>query len=56
MIIPINASMIESIIKFTHIFNNTRIASKPRVVKVFPKSDMAIMSGMVHTENKSLWS
>ena len=39
----INTSVIESIIKSTHIFNNTRITSKPRVVKVFPKSDIVIV-------------
>ena len=40
---PINASMMETIIKSTYIFNNIRITSKPRVVKVSPKSDIAIV-------------
>ena len=33
----------EIIIKFTHIFNNIYITSKPYVIKVSPKSDMAII-------------
>ena len=33
----------KTIIKITHIFNNIQIASKLRVAKVFPKSDMAII-------------
>jgi len=33
----------ETVIKTTHVFNNTHIISKPRVVKVSPKSDMAIV-------------
>ena len=40
---PINASVIETVIKTTHVFNNTHIVSKPKVVKVSPKSDMAIV-------------
>jgi len=40
---PINASVMETIIKTTHVFNNTCIVSKLRVVKVSPKSDMAIV-------------
>ena len=32
--------MMKIIIKSTYIFNNIRIISKSRVVKVFPKSDM----------------
>ena len=31
------------IIKQNHIFNNVTLASKPRVIKVSPKSDMAII-------------
>jgi len=34
---------IENIIKTTHIFNNIKVASKPYVCKVSPKSDMAIV-------------
>ena len=39
----INTNIIETIIKTTHIFNNIQIASKLRVIKVSPKSDMAIV-------------
>ena len=39
--ILINTNIMETIIKTTHIFNN--IASKLRVIKVSPKSDMAIV-------------
>ena len=41
--ISINSSVIKSIIKATHIFNNIKITSKPHVVKVSLKSDMAII-------------
>jgi len=34
---------IEDILKNNHIFNNIILASKPRVIKVSPKSDMAII-------------
>jgi len=34
---------IEVILKQNHIFNNISLASKPRVIKVSPKSDMAIV-------------
>jgi len=40
---PINFNIMESVIKTTHIFDNVNIASKPHVVKVLPKSDMAII-------------
>jgi len=40
---PIDSSVIEIIIKSTHIFNNICITFKPWVVKVLPKSDMAII-------------
>ena len=39
----LNSSDIENIIKQNHIFNNVTLASKPRVIKVSPKSDMAII-------------
>jgi len=39
----LNASDVETIIKQNHIFNNIILASKPRVIKVSPKSDMAIV-------------
>ena len=34
---------IETILKQNHIFNNISLVSKPRVIKVSPKSDMAIV-------------
>ena len=40
---PINSEVIENIIKTTHIFNDIKVASKPYVCKVSPKSDMAII-------------
>ena len=39
----INSSVVESIIKSTHIFDNIYIVSKPCVIKVLPKSDVAII-------------
>jgi len=35
--------VVEAIIKNNHIFNNIAIASRPRVIKISPKSDMAII-------------
>jgi len=40
---PINSNVMESVIKASHIFNNIKIASKPHVCKVSPKSDMTIV-------------
>ena len=34
---------IENILKQNHIFDNISLASKPRVIKVSPKSDMALV-------------
>ena len=39
----LNATDIESILKQNHIFDNISLASKLRVIKVSPKSDMAII-------------
>jgi len=39
----INSSVIELVIKSTHIFNNIYITSKLQVIKVSLKSDMAIV-------------
>ena len=39
----LTSSDIELIIKQNHIFNNISLVSKPRVIKVSPKSDMAII-------------
>ena len=40
---PMDSEVIENIIKTTHIFNDIKVASKPYVCKVSPKSDMAII-------------
>ena len=39
----LSSNDIETILKQNHIFNNISLASKPRVIKVSPKSDMAIV-------------
>jgi len=39
----LNTSDVKTIIKQNHIFNNVTLASKPRVIKVSPKLDMAIV-------------
>lgn len=41
--IAINSGVVELIIKSTHVFKNIHIASQPYVIKVFPKSDIAIV-------------
>ena len=38
-----SADIVESIIKSNHIFNNIVIASRPLIIKVSPKSDIAII-------------
>ena len=40
---PINSNMVEIIIKNSHIFDNVILTSKPRVIKILPKSDMIII-------------
>jgi len=40
---PITSSVVEEIIKRNHIFNNVILALKPCIIKVSPKSDMAII-------------
>ena len=40
---PINLSIVDLIIKSTHIFDNICIASKSCIIKVFPKSDISIV-------------
>ena len=40
---PINSDVIETILKNNHIFNTALIASKLCIIKVLPKSDMAIV-------------
>jgi len=39
----LNSLDVENIIKQNYIFNNVTLASKPRVIKVLPKSNMAIV-------------
>jgi len=39
----LSSSDVETILKQNHIFDNITLASKPRVIKVLPKSDMAIV-------------
>jgi len=39
----LSSSDVETILKQNHIFDNITLASKPRVIKVSPKSDMAIV-------------
>ena len=41
--IPITADVVEKIIKDNHIFNNVVLASRPKIIKVLPKSDMSIV-------------
>ena len=38
-----NSSVVETIIKNNHIFNNISLASKLQVIKISPKSDIAII-------------
>ena len=39
----LTSNNIEMILKQNHIFNNISLTSKPRVIKVSPKSDMSIV-------------
>ena len=41
--VPINFSIIKAIIKSTHIFNDVCLALKPCIIKVLPKSDIAVI-------------
>ena len=43
IVTPITLSMVKDVIKKNHIFNNIFLASKPHIIKVSPKSDMAII-------------
>ena len=38
--VPITANIVEKIIKDNYIFNNIVLASRPRVIKVSPKSNI----------------
>ena len=40
---PITVDVVKTIIKVNYIFNNIILASRPKVIKVFPKSNMAII-------------
>ena len=40
---PMNTSMVEKILKENHIFNNISLVSKPRVIKISLKSNIAII-------------
>ena len=40
---PINSEVMEIVIKSMHIFNNVNIVFKSHIVKIFPKSNMAIV-------------
>ena len=40
---PIIIDVVEAIIKQNHIFNNISIVSRPCIIKVFPKSNIAII-------------
>ena len=39
----ISPNFIEGVLKKTHLFNGVMLASKPHVIKAFPKSDMAVV-------------
>jgi len=39
----LSMNVVETIIKNNHIFNNIVIALRPRIIKVLPRSDMAII-------------
>ena len=41
--LSITSDAIESIIKSNYIFNNLTLASRPKVIKTSPESDMAII-------------
>ena len=43
IITPIILSVVEDVIKKNHIFNNIILISKPCIIKVSPKLDMAII-------------
>ena len=40
---PISADFVEMAIKSNHIFDNLLLTSKPKVIKVSPKSDIVIV-------------
>jgi len=40
---PISSNIIENIIKYIYIFNNIMLVSKPHIIKILFKSDMAVI-------------
>jgi len=40
---PLTLNIVEDIIKNNYIFNNIILASRPRIIKIFPKLDMTII-------------
>ena len=43
MNVPLNLEVVEKILKNNYIFNNISLASRPRIIKISPKSDMTII-------------
>jgi len=43
MNVPLNLEVVEKILKNNYIFNNISLASRPRIIKISPKLDMAII-------------
>jgi len=41
--VPINSSIVESIIQSIHIFNDVYLVLKPHIIKMSPKSDITII-------------
>jgi len=41
--LPINSNIIEAVLKEMLLFNNDVLALKPQIIKVFPKSNMAVV-------------
>jgi len=44
--------VVKKILQNNHIFNNISIASKPKVIKILPKSDIAIIWWDMQSESK----
>jgi len=43
MNIPISADVVETVLKLTYFFNDITLVSKPHVIKVSPKLDIAVI-------------
>ena len=52
--LPITPVIIERVIKSTYIFNDTVLASCSQVIKVFPKSDMAVIQVNIQDSQNSI--